>query len=87
MTKDLTSQTIYAGTGLENIDIDITVVPLTQQKARTSKALSSDTIHNSVGNYMFKVNNRNTETACEICSLLTIKIPERRRTLFWHVYC
>ena len=27
--------------------------------------------------YMFKVNNRNTRTRCEICSKLTIKIPER----------
>ena len=31
------------------------------------------------GNYMFKVNNRNTGTRCEICSKLTIKIPERCR--------
>ena len=29
-----------------------------------------------VYNYMFKVNNRNTRTRCEICSKLTIKIPE-----------
>ena len=27
-----------------------------------------------VGNYMFKVNNRNTRTSCEICSKLTKKI-------------
>ena len=32
----------------------------------------------TVGNYMFKVNNRNTRTSCEICSKLTIKTPERR---------
>ena len=25
------------------------------------------------GNYMFKVNNRNTRTRCEICSKLTIR--------------
>ena len=31
-----------------------------------------------VGNYMFKVNNRNTRTKCEICSKLTIKTRERR---------
>ena len=31
------------------------------------------------GFYLFKVNNRNTRTRCEICSKLTIKIPERRR--------
>ena len=29
------------------------------------------------GNYMFKVNNRNTRTKSEICSKLTIKIPKR----------
>ena len=33
------------------------------------------------GNYMFKVNNRNTRTRCDICSKLTIKIPERRQWL------
>ena len=33
--------------------------------------------HIPVGYYMFKVNNRNTRTRCEICSELTIKIPER----------
>ena len=32
------------------------------------------------GNYMFKVNNRNTRTRREICSKLTIKIPEQRRS-------
>ena len=31
------------------------------------------------GNYMFKVNNRNTRARCEICSKLAIKIPERRQ--------
>ena len=30
------------------------------------------------GNYIFKVNNRNTRTRCAICSKLTINIPERR---------
>ena len=33
-------------------------------------------IMNPVGNYMFKVNNRNIRTKCEICSKLIIKIPE-----------
>ena len=31
------------------------------------------------GNYMFKVNNRNTRTRKETCSKLTVKTPERRR--------
>ena len=35
-------------------------------------------------NCMFKVNNRNTRTRCEICSKLTIKTPERP---FWCLYC
>ena len=30
------------------------------------------------GNYMFKVNNRNSRTRCEICSKFKIKTPERR---------
>ena len=29
------------------------------------------------GIYLIKVNDRNTRTRCEICSRLTIKIPER----------
>ena len=28
--------------------------------------------------YMFRVNNRNTKTRCEICSKLTMKTAERR---------
>ena len=34
-----------------------------------------------VGNYMFKVNTRNTRTRCEIWSKLTIKLPERRKSV------
>ena len=30
---------------------------------------------------MFKVNNRNTRTRCEICTKLTIKTPEQHH---WH---
>ena len=37
-----------------------------------------DLCSHPAGNYMFKVNNRNTRTRCEICSKLTIKTPERR---------
>ena len=42
-----------------------------------SVSLTIVVIH-PVGNYMFKVNNRNTRTSCEICPKLTIKTPERR---------
>ena len=31
--------------------------------------------HHPVGIYMFKVDNRNTRTRCEMCSKLTIKTP------------
>ena len=34
------------------------------------------------GNYMFKVNNRNTRTRWEICLKLTIKTPEQRHKTF-----
>ena len=30
----------------------------------------------AAGNYMFIVDNRNTRARCEICSKLTIKMPE-----------
>ena len=35
-------------------------------------------------NYMFKFNNRNARTRCEICSKLSIKTPERR---LWACKC
>ena len=35
------------------------------------------------GIYMFKFNNRNTRTACEICSKLAIKATEWRRSVFY----
>ena len=35
------------------------------------------TVKFPAGNYMFKVNNRNTRTKCEICSKLTIKAPKQ----------
>ena len=49
------------------------------RKAPMSDSLMSyaDSIY-PAGNYMFKVNNRNSRTRCELCSKLTIKIPERR---------
>ena len=36
-------------------------------------------ISTPAGNYMFKVNYRNTRARCEICSKLTIEMPERRQ--------
>ena len=37
-------------------------------------------IYSPPGNYMLKVNNRNTRTRCEICSKLTLKTQERRHS-------
>ena len=37
------------------------------------------TLDYPAGKYMFKVNNRNTKTRCEICSKLTIKTPEQQQ--------
>ena len=38
----------------------------------------------AVGNYLFKVNNRNTRASCEIWSKLTLKTPE---AFLWCFYC
>ena len=37
------------------------------------------TIFNPAGHYLFKVNNRNTRTKCEICSNLKMKTSELRQ--------
>ena len=39
----------------------------------------STDIPQAVGNYMFKVNHKNTRIRCEICSKLTIKTRERQQ--------
>ena len=40
------------------------------------------------GNYMFKVNIRNSRTGYGLCSKLTIKTPERRKMVsIWCLYC
>ena len=48
-------------------------------KSASSKSFSASWgVSFAGGNYMFKVNNKNTRTRCEILSKLTITIPERR---------
>ena len=44
----------------------------------TSFEFVCKSVYCPASNYMFKVNNRNSRTRCEICSKLTINIPE------WH---
>ena len=41
--------------------------------------LCKDTLPNPANIYLLKVNKRNTRKRPDICSKLTIKIPERRR--------
>ena len=41
----------------------------------------------AAGNYLFKVNNRNTSARYEIFSMLTIKTPGRRLVSCWCLYC
>ena len=59
---------------------------LFKSKGNKQKALcmtrSQKIIINPALNYVFKVNNRNTKTWCEICSKLMIKIPEQRQCLY-----
>ena len=50
----------------------------TELKNKFEREEFSVTCHYPAGIYLFKVNNRNTRTRCEICSKLTIKTPERR---------
>ena len=38
------------------------------------------------GNYLFKVSNRSTRTRCEVCSKLTIKIPEQRHSCRFGIF-
>ena len=47
---------------------------------KTLNVITNDTTEKPTpaSNYMFKVNNRNTRTRCEICSKLTLKKVERR---------
>ena len=46
-----------------------------QIRLLTSQSGLNQIISDPVGNYIFKVNNRNSRTRCEICSKLTIKTP------------
>ena len=41
---------------------------------------------NPTGNYMFKVNSRNSRTKCEICFTFTIKTPEQRHLRLFGVF-
>ena len=44
---------------------------------RTSQKIPGNLRNFPAGIYLFKVNNRNNRTMCEICSKLTIETPEQ----------
>ena len=47
--------------------------------AKNMRKYRAEKLHPLTNNYLFKVNNKNTEKSCEICSKLTIKTLERRQ--------
>ena len=47
---------------------------------------SGGSLFKPVGNFMFKVNNTNTRTRCEICSKLITKTPERCQWCHYGVF-
>ena len=55
-----------------------------------NKTVGLSSLDSPAGNYMFKVDNRNSRTRCEICSKLTIKLSGVTRPmasfcyLHWH---
>ena len=66
---------------LENTCVDVSLWTPTSAgrsyELRFAQLSVRPSICNSGGSYMFKVNNRNTRTRCEIRTKLTIKTPER----------
>ena len=69
----------------KKIDVKDLDFKLREPRTNESKYLCkvSTSYRNPVGNYVFKVNNRDTRTRSEICSNLTIKTPESRH---WRHY-
>ena len=69
----------------KKIDVKDLDFKLREPRANESKYLCkvSTSYRNPVGNYVFKVNNRDTRTKSEICSNLTIKTPDSRH---WRHY-
>ena len=57
------------------------ILPMGNERVWNAPYLRSKNQNIPAGNYMFKVNNRNTRTRCQIYSKLTIKTPVRR---YWH---
>ena len=47
----------------------------TSSRKSSGNKCSENLNENPAGDYMFKVNSRNTRTRCEKCSELTIKTP------------
>ena len=52
-----------------------------RDRLQISFLIVSEQLTSPANSYLFKVNNRNTRTRCEICSKLTVKTPERRSSV------
>ena len=61
------------------LEIEVSLEKVKERRDKSSCQEAYILINNySAGIYLIKVNNRNTRIRCEICSSLTIKIPEWR---------
>ena len=82
----VTQEVLRSGFSFSQLHTGFVVSRKLRRNLCSLKWLKCNLKHDSsfaAGNCMFKVNNRNIRTRCEICSELTIKTLERRQ---WHRY-
>ena len=84
---------VYSQSGFKSLLSDHTLLPTRVKQNVRIKVLVNDALNiletrnDPTGNYMFKVNNRNTRRRYETCSKLTIKTPQRCLAWFWCLHC
>ena len=71
-------EVIHLRYGPRNFYFKLTKCPLNKSPFSKEIGTGWEEILNTAGIYLLKVSNRSTRARCEICSKLTIKIPERR---------
>ena len=72
-------EVIHLRYGTRNFYFKLTKCPLNKSPFSKEIGTGWEEILNPAGMYLLKVSNRSTRARCEICSKLTIKIPERRQ--------
>ena len=72
-------EVIHLRYGPRNFYFKLTKCPLNKSPFSKEIGTGWEEILNPAGMYLLKVSNRSTRARCEICSKLTIKIPERRQ--------